>query len=50
MVNPDEKGGSGFLVISTVVYDDCEDDLPGPSAFKTTSQWNALLVTFEPVE
>jgi hypothetical protein len=49
-VNRDEKGDFEFLVISTVVYGDCDEDLPGPSASKTTSQWNALLVTFEPVE
>ena len=50
MVNPDEKGGFGFLEISTVVYGDCDGDSPGPSPSKMTSQWNALLVTFEPVE
>jgi hypothetical protein len=49
-VNRDEKGDFWFLRISTVVYGDCDEDLPGPSLSKTTSQWNALLVTLEPVE
>jgi hypothetical protein len=49
-VNRDEKGDFWFLGISTVVYGDCDDDLPGPSLSKMTSQWNALLVTLEPVE
>lgn len=47
--NRDGREDYGFLFISTVCLDDY-DDLPGPSFSRITSQWNALLVTFEPVE